>query len=59
MVFQDYALFPHLNVEKNIAFGLSNEEINNGRLNEVLDMCNLKNIEINSLKIFRVDNNRE
>ena len=23
MVFQDYALFPHLNVEKNIAFGLS------------------------------------
>ena len=42
MVFQDYALFPHLNVEKNIAFGLSNEEINNGRLNEVLDMCNLK-----------------
>ena len=41
MVFQDYALFPHLNVEKNIAFGLSNEEINNGRLNEVLEMCNL------------------
>ena len=23
MVFQDYALFPHLNVEKNISFGLS------------------------------------
>ncbi len=22
MVFQDYALFPHLTVEKNIAFGL-------------------------------------
>jgi iron(III) transport system ATP-binding protein len=23
MVFQDYALFPHLNVEKNIGFGLA------------------------------------
>jgi len=42
MVFQDYALFPHLNVEKNIAFGLSTKDINNGRLEEVLEMCNLK-----------------
>lgn len=25
MVFQDYALFPHLNVEKNIAFGLAEQ----------------------------------
>ena len=41
MVFQDYALFPHLNVEKNIAFGLSKEEQNSGRLQEVIDMCNL------------------
>ena len=42
MVFQDYALFPHLNVEKNIAFGLSTKDIKNGRLEEVLEMCNLK-----------------
>jgi iron(III) transport system ATP-binding protein len=41
MVFQDYALFPHLNVEKNISFGLSQDEIKNGRLEEVLSMCNL------------------
>jgi len=41
MVFQDYALFPHLNVEKNISFGLSRDEIKNGRLDEVLSMCNL------------------
>ena len=41
MVFKDYALFPHLNVEKNIAFGLSKEEQNSGRLQEVIDMCNL------------------
>ena len=42
MVFQDYALFPHLNVEKNIAFGLSRDEIKSGRLQEVLSMCNLE-----------------
>ena len=42
MVFQDYALFPHLNVEKNIAFGLSRDEIKSGRLEEVLSMCNLE-----------------
>ena len=43
MVFQDYALFPHLDVEKNISFGLSKNEINEGRLEEVLAMCNLEN----------------
>ena len=42
MVFQDYALFPHLNVEKNIGFGLTTKDINKGRLEEVLEMCNLK-----------------
>ena len=42
MVFQDYALFPHLNVEKNISFGLSRDEIRSGRLEEVLSMCNLE-----------------
>ena len=42
MVFQDYALFPHLNVEKNISFGLSRNEIKSGRLEEVLSMCNLE-----------------
>ena len=42
MVFQDYALFPHLDVKKNISFGLSKNEINEGRLEEVLLMCNLE-----------------
>lgn len=42
MVFQDYALFPHLNVEKNISFGLSSLEIKSGRLEEVISMCNLE-----------------
>ena len=42
MVFQDYALFPHLTVEKNVSFGLTKEEIKNGRIEEVLDLCSLK-----------------
>ena len=42
MVFQDYALFPHLTVEKNIAFGLSKDEIKNGRLEEIINMTNLQ-----------------
>ena len=41
MVFQDYALFPHLNVEKNISFGLSREQLKSGRLDEVISVCNL------------------
>ena len=47
MVFQDYALFPHLTVEKNIAFGLSKEEIKNGRLDEVISMTNLSSYRKN------------
>ena len=46
MVFQDYALFPHLTVEKNIAFGLSKDEIKNGRLEEIINMTNLSLIHI-------------
>ena len=44
MVFQDYALFPHLTVEKNIAFGLGKNELEKGRLKEVIDMCNLSGL---------------
>ena len=44
MVFQDYALFPHLTVEKNIAFGLGKNDLEEGRLKEVIDMCNLSGL---------------
>ena len=44
MVFQDYALFPHLTVEKNIAFGLGKNDLAQGRLKEVIDMCNLSGL---------------
>jgi iron(III) transport system ATP-binding protein len=47
MVFQDYALFPHMNVKKNIAFGihhLSNSE-QQARIEELLLMIGLEGIE--------------
>jgi spermidine/putrescine transport system ATP-binding protein len=49
LVFQDYALFPHLDVFDNVAFGLKmkkwkNEEIKT-RLAEVLDLVNLRGFE--------------
>jgi iron(III) transport system ATP-binding protein len=53
MVFQDYALFPHLNVQKNIAFGLRNlaSQRNNlievelqKRIDEVLELVGLSGL---------------
>ena len=47
MVFQDYALFPHMTIEKNIKFGLkhmSSKEKDN-RLKEVLELVDLKGFE--------------
>ena len=43
MVFQDYALFPHLNVERNIAFGLRNagDSERSARVAELLDIVGL------------------
>ncbi len=43
MVFQDYALFPHFNVEKNIKYGLHSFSKNeqSKRLKEVLELVNL------------------
>jgi len=43
MVFQDYALFPHLNVEKNIGFGLShlNATDRDARVQDMLNLVGL------------------
>ncbi len=43
MVFQDYALFPNMNVKSNIAFGLKNstELEKDNRVNYLLDLVNL------------------
>ena len=44
MVFQDYALFPHLNVSENILFGLGHLKKNEQKtkLNEMLDLVKLR-----------------
>ena len=43
MVFQDYALFPHLTVARNIAFGLhgADEAMRRARVNEMLEIVGL------------------
>jgi putrescine transport system ATP-binding protein len=45
MMFQSYALFPHMSVEKNIAFGLEQERLGKGeiasRVEEILGMVKL------------------
>lgn len=45
MVFQDYALFPHLNIRENIAFGLNKEKNKNQIINEILFLVGLKGYE--------------
>jgi len=44
MVFQDYALFPHLNVKNNITFGYKGED-REERAREVLELVNLTGYE--------------
>lgn len=47
MVFQDFALFPHLNVEDNISFGLSSlsRADKRQRVKEMLELVDLNNIQ--------------
>ncbi|MDG2428134.1 MAG: ABC transporter ATP-binding protein [Acidimicrobiales bacterium] len=44
MVFQDGALFPHLDVRRNVAYGLPRSERNSSRANEALDMVGLSEV---------------
>jgi len=46
MVFQDYALFPHLSVGRNIAFGLHGQaaQAQRQRVDEVLDLVGLSSV---------------
>lgn len=42
MVFQSYALFPHLNIEENVAYGLHGKGLSSKQINErVLEMLDL------------------
>ena len=42
MVFQDYALFPHLSIERNVAFGTHGSAEDQARVDRLLDMVGLK-----------------
>lgn len=44
MVFQDWALFPHLTVGKNVGYGLDRAERKGTRINEALDMVGLADL---------------
>ena len=44
MVFQDWALFPHLTVAKNVAFGLDRTEIGRKRAGQAMEMVGLSHL---------------
>jgi putative spermidine/putrescine transport system ATP-binding protein len=54
LVFQNYALFPHLDVEENIAFGLNMRKISKSdvkrRVGEVLDLVQLGHLKKRRIK---------
>lgn len=41
LVFQDWALFPHLSVARNVAFGLDRSEVRSGRVQQTLELVGL------------------
>lgn len=45
MVFQDWALFPHLTVARNVGFGLNRVERRGGRIAEALELVGLSGFE--------------
>ena len=45
MVFQDFALFPHLTVTKNIAFGMGSGGEKHARLDEMIKLCDLAKVK--------------
>ena len=49
MVFQDYALFPHMSVRDNIRFGLSSGTSRNDRVEEVLADLHVEDVSVQVL----------
>ena len=52
MVFQSYAIFPHLNVEENVGYGLKKlnlgKDETSSRVNEMLKLVDLENFNKNT-----------
>ena len=63
MVFQNYALYPHMTVEKNISYGLKNMKVPADEIKRKVDwaieILGLLNIATVNLKIFQVVKDRE
>ena len=55
MMFQNYALFPHMTVEKNIAFGLEQDGLAKTEISEKVDNI-LKLVELQDYKKRRNNN---
>ena len=55
MMFQSYAVFPHMNVEKNIAYGLSRENIRKSEITARVDEM-LKLVQLSDLSRRKPDN---
>ena len=60
MVFQNYALFPHLSVAENVVFGLKIRRVSQqdiaARLARTLDLLSLSHLQSRSPASFRGDN---
>ena len=61
MMFQNYALFPHLNVKKNIEFGLKEEKFSSSeidsRTSEIISLLELNGLE--KRKIFEISGGQQ
>lgn len=58
-LFQNYALFPHMNVEENIAVGIKIKEEQKEIIAKYLKIFHLENLKRLILKIYQEGNNKE
>ena len=44
-IFQDYALFPHLNVYENILYSKKRDKLDKNKINKIMDKCHISNLK--------------
>ena len=60
LIFQDFALFPHLNIEENVGFGLEGRNSkNSSRISQLLSRVGLDGFQKNTHISFRGENSKE